>query len=407
MPVFEYAGIDSKGKRVTGQIDAENERAARVKIRRLGVFPTTMNLEGEAKGGGGLGRDFDLSKYFQRVKTQDVAVMTRQLATLVGAHIPLVDSLSALADQLENPKLKSIIARAREKVTEGTKLSDAIRGHPKVFSDVFINMVNAGEQSGTLDTVLSRLADFTEGQARLRSKVAGAMVYPIIMAVVGISLVVFLLTQVVPEVAGMIKEMGKELPLPTTILMNVGNALINYWYLFLICLPLSFYGVKKILKTPNGKKWWDEKALKLPLFGRLTRMVIIARFARTLATLISSGVPLLTAIDIVKNIITNSKIKAVIEQTRDNVREGQSVAETLKRSGEFPPLVTHMIAVGEKTGELETMLERVADAYDTEVTNAVTTMTTILEPMMILVMAGVVGFIVVSIMLPMLELSNI
>lgn len=407
MPIFEYIGIDSKGKKANGNVDAENERAARVKLRRMGVFPTTIGIQGQVKQGGGFGKNISVSAFLQRIKIQDIAILTRQLSTLVAASIPLVDALNALVEQLENPKLRAIMARAREKVTEGSKLSDALRGYPNVFNDVYINMVNAGESSGALDTVLSRLADFTEGQAKLRSKVMGAMVYPIIMAVVGVVLTVFLLTSVVPQVATMIAESGKTLPLPTRLLMSVSNSLVSYWYIYLIIIPIIIYSIRRYVKTPKGKAWWDRKVLTLPLFGKLTRMVIISRFSRTLATLLSSGVPLLVAIDIVRNIVTNTKLKAVIEQTRDNVREGQSVAEPLKRSGEFPPLVTHMIAVGEKTGGLERMLERIADTYDGEVDNTVSAMTTILEPVMILVMAGVVGFIVLSIMLPMLELQQI
>lgn len=407
MPIFEYIGIDSKGKKASGTIDAENDRVARTKLRRMGVFPTSLGIEGEMKQKAGFGMRIDVSKYIQRVKVQDIAIMTRQLSTLISANIPLVDSLTALVEQLENPKLKTIVARAREKVTEGLKLSDSLRGYPKIFSDVYVNMVAAGESSGALDTVLARLADFTEGQAKLRAKVLGAMVYPVIMAVVGVALTIFLLTNVVPQVATMIEESGKTLPLPTRLLMGVSGSLVGWWFIYLLIVPIIFFGVKKYLKTPKGKEWWDKKVLKLPLFGKLARMVIIARFSRTLSTLLSSGVPLLSAMDIVRNLITNTRLRAVIEQTRDNVREGQSIAEPLKRSGEFPPLVTHMIAVGEKTGELERMLERIADTYDTEVEGTVGAMTTILEPVMILVMAGVVGFIVLSIMLPMLELQQI
>lgn len=406
MPIFEYIGIDSKGKKTAGNVDAENERVARVKLRRMGVFPTSIAPQGQLKQGGG-GFSIDLSKYLKRVKVQDIAMMTRQLSTLVAASIPLVDALNAVVEQTENPKLRAIVARAREKVTEGTKLSDALKSDAKIFSDVYINMVNAGESSGALDTVLSRLADFTEGQAKLRAKVMGAMVYPIIMAVVGVILTIFLLTSVVPQVAQMIEDSGKVLPLPTRLLMGVSHSLVSYWYVYLLFLPIIVYGIKKFLKSPNGRTWWDKKILTLPLFGKLVRMVIISRFSRTLATLLSSGVPLLVSMDIVRNIVTNTKLRAVIEQTRDNVREGQSVAEPLKRSGQFPPLVTHMIAVGEKTGELERMLERIADTYDGEVDNTVSAMTTVLEPIMILIMAGIVGFIVLSIMLPMLELQQV
>lgn len=408
MPIFEYVGIDSKGKRAAGNVDAENERAARAKLRRMGVFPTSIGTE--AAGGAkkaGLSMSVDVGKFLQRVKIQEIAVMTRQLSTLVGASIPLVDALAALVDQIENPKLRSIMAGVREKVIEGTKLSDALRGHPKVFGDLYVNMINAGENSGALEVVLARLADFTEGQSKLRSKVIGAMIYPAIMSFVGVALMIMLLTFVVPKVTKIFIDMKATLPLPTRMLMAASNAVTDYWYVVILVIVGLVYGVRRYLRTPAGRAWWDRKSLNLPLFGKLNRMVIVSRFTRTLSTLLSSGVPLLTAMDIVRNIITNTRLRDVIEQTRDSVREGQSVAEPLKRSGEFPPIVTHMIAIGEKTGELERMLERIADTYDAEVDNTVSTLTTLLEPIMILVMAGIVSFIVMSILLPIIKLNQL
>ncbi len=407
MPIFEYAGIDSKGKRTSGNVDAENERAARAKLRRMGVFPTTITMEGKGGKGGGFSMQVDVGKFMERVKVQDVAVMTRQMATLVGANIPLVDALTALVDQIENKKLRNIVAGAREKVIEGSRLSDALRGHPKIFGDLYVNMIAAGENSGALEIVLQRLADFTEGQSKLRSKVVGAMIYPAIMSFVGVSLMVMLLTFVVPKVTKIFIDMKATLPLPTRMLMAASNVVTDYWYLVIILCAAAFFAARRYINTPAGRAWWDRKALKLPLFGKLNRMVIVSRFTRTLATLLSSGVPLLTAMDIVRNIITNTRLREVIEQTRDNVREGQSVAEPLRRSGEFPPLVTHMITIGEKTGELERMLERIADTYDAEVDNAVSTMTTLLEPVMILVMAAIVSFIVMSILLPIIKLNQL
>lgn len=407
MAVFEYIGIDSKGKRAAGNIDAANERDARMKLRRMGVFPTTLGIEGMTKQKVGLGMQVDVGKYFQRIKAQEISIMTRQLATLVGSSIPLVDALSALVDQIENPKLRNIVARVRDKVVEGSKLSDAMKGNPKVFGDLYVNMINAGENSGALDVVLGRLAEFTEGQARLRSRVISAMIYPIIMSVVGVVLITGLLTYVVPQITKILEDMKAGMPLPTKFLIWLSNVLSNYWFIFLILIGLGIYGIKRFLKSQSGREWWDRKALTLPIFGRINRLIILARFSRTLATLLSSGVPLLTALDIVRNIITNSRLRKVIEQTRDNVREGQPVGETLKRSGEFPPLVTHMITIGEKTGDLEKMLERIADAYDADVENSLSTLTTLLEPIMILVMAGVVSFIVLSILLPILKLNQI
>ncbi len=407
MPVFEYIGIDAKGKRVSGTVDGEHERAARQKLRRMGVFPTTLDVEGESKQKVGLGMQVNVSKYLQRVKPAEVALMTRQLSTLLASNIQLVDALNALLDQIENPKLKNILTKVRDRVTEGSKLSDAMKAHPKVFGDMYTNMINAGESSGALDIVCVRLADFMEGQNKLRGKVVGAMIYPAIMSVVGLGLMTMLLTFVVPKVTKIFDDVGATLPLPTKILMGLSNGLTNYWYVFVIAIPILIYLIRRYVRTQKGKEWWDRKLLTLPLFGRINRLVIVARFSRTLATLLASGVPLLNALDIVKNIITNTKLRAVIEQTRDNVREGASIAEPLKKSGEFPPLVTHMIAIGEKTGDLERMLERVADAYDADVDATLSTLTTLLEPIMILVMAGVVSFIVLSILLPIMQLNQL
>jgi general secretion pathway protein F len=355
----------------------------------------------------GLNIQVDLSKYLQRIKPQEVSMMTRQLATLVGSSIPLVEALSALTEQIENPKLRSVITKVRDRVTEGSKLSDALAQYPKIFSGLYTNMIDAGETSGALDIVLTRLAEFTEGQARLKSKVVGAMIYPAIMSVVGVLLMVALLVFVVPKVTKIFEDTNATLPLPTRILMGVSSALTDYWYLLGLLVVAVVYGWKRFLRTPHGRAWWDRKLLKLPMVGRINRLIITTRFSRTLATLLSAGVPLLTALDIVKNIVTNTRLREVVEQTRDAVREGSSVAEPLKRSGEFPPMVTHMIAVGEKTGDLERMLERIATTYDGEVETTLSALTSLLEPLMILVMAAIVSFIVMSILLPIMQLNQL
>ena len=409
MPVFEYSGINQQRKKAIGIVEAENEKAARLKLRKMGVYPEFLTLEGGKKAKISLGSRIDFSKFTQRIKVTDIAQMTRQLATLVNANIPLVESLTALVDQTENEKLKKILSQVREKVTEGMKLSDAMRGFPKIFSDLYINMINAGENSGALDVVLVRLADFLEGQAKLRSKIIGAMIYPIIMSVVGTVLIVMLVIFVIPKITSIFEDVAATLPLPTRVLIALSEALTTGWVvvLLLLAIPLAIFGIRKWLKTPKGKAFLDRKMLKMPVYGKLTRMISISRFSRTLSTLLSSGVPLLGALDIVKNIISNTVIRGVIEETRISVQEGSSVSDVLKKSGEFPPIVTHMITIGEKTGGLEKMLERVADAYDTQVDNTVSTLTTLLEPIMILVMAGVVSFIVMSILLPILQLNQL
>ena len=333
--------------------------------------------------------------------------MTRQLATLLGANIPLVDALSALADQIENPLLKKSISQIKDKVTGGARLADAMKAFPKVYSDLYIHMIRAGEASGALEAVLERLADFTEYQAMLKSKVMGAMMYPIIMSGVGMSLMLYLLISVVPKIVSIFEDAEAVLPLPTRILMAVSSFAQNYWYLIILGMILAGYFIRRYIKTPAGRMRLDRLSLKAPIFGELFRKIALSRFSRTLSTLLRSGVQLLQALDIVKNVVNNKVLAEVIDNTQHSVKEGESIAEPLKRSGQFPPMVVHMITVGEKTGALETMLEKVADTFDTEVDTTVNTMTTLLEPLMILVMGGVVSFIVLSILLPILKMSEL
>ena len=405
MPVFAYKGIDAGGKHVSGIIDAENERAGRAKLRRTGVFTSAIYLEGTKKGFSLGGKEGPV--FLQRVKTKELAHMTRQLATLLGANIPLVDALSALADQIENPLLKKSISQIKDKVTGGARLADAMKAFPKVYSDLYIHMIRAGEASGALEAVLERLADFTEYQAMLKSKVMGAMMYPIIMSGVGMSLMLYLLISVVPKIVSIFEDAEAVLPLPTRILMAVSSFAQNYWYLIILGMILAGYFIRRYIKTPAGRMRLDRLSLKAPIFGELFRKIALSRFSRTLSTLLRSGVQLLQALDIVKNVVNNKVLAEVIDNTQHSVKEGESIAEPLKRSGQFPPMVVRMITVGEKTGALETMLEKVADTFDTEVDTTVNTMTTLLEPLMILVMGGVVSFIVLSILLPILKMSEL
>ncbi|MBI2340432.1 MAG: type II secretion system inner membrane protein GspF [Deltaproteobacteria bacterium] len=405
MAVYAYKGIDSKGKQVSGVVDAENDRAARLKLRKTGVFTSEIYLEGSKKGfslGGKGGPAF-----LQRVKTKELAHMTRQLATLMGANIPLVDALGALQEQVENPLLKKSLSQIKDKVTEGSRLADAMKAFPKIYNDLYVHMIRAGEASGALEGVLGRLADFTEYQALLKSKVTSAMMYPVIMALVGMSLMMYLLISVVPKIVSIFEDAEAVLPLPTRILMNTSSFTQSYWYLIILGMALAVYLIRRYAKTPQGRMKIDRMSLKAPIFGELFRKIALSRFSRTLSTLLRSGVQLLQALDIVKNVVNNMVLSEAIDSTQHSVKEGESIAEPLRRSGQFPPMVIHMIAVGEKTGALETMLEKVANTFDTEVDTTVSTMTTLLEPLMILVMGGVVSFIVLSILLPILKMSEL
>lgn len=408
MAVFEYQGVNTQGKGCAGSIDADSEKGARIKLRKMGIFPTSIALEGSRKAGKiSLSANIDFSKYLERISNKEIAGMTRQLSTLLSAHIPLVDALSALVDQTTNNKLRRTLSAVKEQVVQGGKLSDAMAAHPKVFSKLFIHMIAAGETSGAMETVMLRLAELMEKQAHLQSKIVGALMYPAIMSLVSMALMGFLLVYVVPKVTKIFEDVNATLPLPTKILIGLSDFLATYWYLAILMVGLMIYGFKRFIKTNKGKDFWDAFTLRAPIFGPLFRMLAVARFSRTLATLLASGAPLLNSLEIVKNIVQNNVLMRVIEETRTNVREGQSLAEPLRRSGQFPPMMTHMIAVGEKTGELEPMLNRVADDFEGRVDTMVGTLTTLLEPIMILVMGGVVSFIVMSILLPILQLNQL
>jgi len=413
MPVFEYSGLTEAGKNVRGLKDAESAKALRSVLRKDGVYLTESRTAeaGAVAGGGpkaaGLAREVDLRGLFgSGVSAQDLAVATRQLSTLIGAGITLVESLTALAEQVEHPRLKKILGMVKQRVNEGASLADALADHPRVFSNLYVNMIRAGESSGALDVVLGRLADFTESAATLRNKLIGAMLYPAIMLLVGISIVSILFAVVIPKVTKIFEDMNVTLPWTTRVLIAPSSFARDYWYVIVVAVPLGIWLFVRYVKTPKGRAWFDRAQLRAPIFGELIRMLALARFAKTLATLLSSGVPLLTALDIVKNIVHNSVLSGVIEGARDAIREGESIAAPLKRSGEFPPLVHHMIAIGEKSGQLEEMLQNVARSYDAQVDMRVSALTSLLEPVMIVGMGVGVAFIVFSILMPIMQLNT-
>lgn len=408
MPVYRYTGINEKGKKAAGVVDAENERAARAKLRRGNIYPTMVVIEGgRAPSLKTVGRrEMRFAALFQGVRASDVALMTRQLASLLQANIPLVEALAGLIDQIEHVQLRAILTTIKERVTEGMKFSDALAQHPKVFNELYVSMVSAGEASGTLEQVLGRLAEVTEAAARLRSRLTGAMIYPTVMGIGGLGVLTALLTFVIPRITTMLLDMGAQLPTPTKVLIAVSNLLVDGWWVFLSLAIVGGVSFRRWVKTPKGREQWDRRLLKVAIVGKLLRLVTIARFSRTLGTLLQSGVPMLAAMDISRNVVENKILRRVIESTRDAVKEGASLAEPLKRSGEFPPLVTHMIGIGEKTGELERMLERVADTYETQVDMQIGRLMGILEPAMLLFMGLVVGGMVISVVLPMLKLTE-
>lgn len=410
MPVFEYKGYDAKGKNVRGMHEADNVKALRSGLRKEGIFLTDCFDERDKEKNklrSKLSGDVDLSRYMpQRISVQEVAVATRQLATLINAGIPLVEALAALVDQIESKGLKRILSTIKQKVNEGVSLADAMQEHPKAFSGLYVNMIRAGESSGAMDVVLFRLADFTEGQSRLRSKIMGTMMYPIIMVLVGIGILGILFTVVIPRITLIFKNAKAQLPLPTRMLIASSEITRDYWWAILLGMVVLFFIGRAYLRSESGRARADAMSLKAPIFGNIVRMLAVGRFARTLGTLLSSGVPLLTALDIVKNVVTNSVLTNAIEDVRTAVREGASIADPLRRSKQFPPIVVHMVAIGERSGALEGMLFKVADSYEQQVELRVNMLTTLLEPLMILIMGAGVGFIVFSVLMPILQLNQ-
>ncbi len=405
MPVFEYKALSDAGRQVAGLKEADSARSLRTVLRREGLYLTEVVGQQQVAAAS---PELEVRRWLLgRVRADDLAVATRQLAVLVGAGIPLVDSLTALVEQVDHERLKRILSDVKQRVNEGSSLADALVAHPKVFSTLYVNMIRAGESSGALEIVLVRLADFTESQARLRSKVIGTLTYPAAMVLIGAVILGILFTVVIPKITKVFEDAKVTLPWTTRALIGFSSFVHDWWWALAILLVLAAWSGRRWRATPAGRARWDEWVLNVPIFGALLRQLAIARFSRTLATLLKSGVPLLTAMDIVKNIVGNTRLATVIEESRDSIREGESIAAPLKRSGEFPPLVYHMVAIGERSGQLEEMLKNVADAYDSQVETRIGALTALLEPIMIIVMGVAVAFIVFSILMPILQVNTI
>lgn len=458
MAVWVYTGLSiATGKKVTGVRDADNQKMLRAILKREGILLTEA---AEEKRGKKRGRSVDFGAFFRRVTVGDVAMLTRQLATLVGAGIPLVEAVSALIEQVEKEELQKTLALVRDRLNEGTSLAKALEAHPHIFPSIYTNMVAAGEASGTLEVVLERLADFMEKQAHLRSKVSGALAYPVLMLLLGTGLMTVMMIVVVPKVTNIYATLDRALPWYTALLIAVSSALSSNQALGFVtslaslvftrkalapgttktawtaaailaasALVLFFFAVASKLAygvgvalgvvvglvlarlilfvaTPAGQIWKDGVKLKLPLFGPVFRMLAVSRFARTLATLLKSGVPLLKAMEIVRHVLDNALLSKILEDAAGSIREGESISVPLKRSKQFPPIVVHMIAVGERSGQLEAMLENVARAYDAQVETRVQAMTSLLEPLIIVFMGGGVGFIAFSILMPLIQMND-
>jgi general secretion pathway protein F len=403
MPVYAYKGVTAQGKKVSGVQDGEGLKSVRAKLKKDGVVVLEIH-EGGALRAAGRSREIKFGR--TKVRLGDLANSTRQLATLLSSGLPLMEALSVLVEQEESQALKSALSSIRDSVREGSSLADALKANPKVFSSLYINMVSAGEASGTLEVTLARLAEFLDEQVRFRGKFAAALAYPALMTIVGVGVLFFLFSFVLPRVVGMFEDMRQQLPFMTIALLWLVRIFSSAWWAILIALGAAAYYLRRYFSTPVGKVWLDERILKLPVFGNLVKMIAVSRFTRTLGTLLHNGVPALTALDIVQSVVGNTVLANAINKARENVREGESIADPLRRSGLFPPVVIQMVAVGEKSGELEKMLLKISDSFDRTVETRITGLMSLLEPVIILIMGLIVGFIVIAIMLPILQMSS-
>jgi general secretion pathway protein F len=407
MAVFAYRGISTEGRSVSGVIDADSARAAREKLRSSGIFPTDVNEERAAAAAqAGAPREWTL---FRRrgMAASDLALLSRQLGSLLGAGVQLVDALGALSQQATRASVKRMLSQVRERVREGMPLADALAAHPETFSELYVGMVRAGEQAAALEAVLERLAEYSERQSEFVAKVRGALTYPIIMICVGTAIMGFLVTYVVPQVATIFQQQHAALPLPTQLLIGFSAFVTTDWIWILLVLAAIVAGIAFGLSTPRGRRLYDAAVLRVPFLGDTMIRVICARFSRTLATLLASGVQLLPSMDAVRAVVTNGLIRDAIEKSREEIREGHGMGQTLSQSGLFPPLLIEMIRVGERSGELEQMLERVADNYEREVSHSLSQVTTIMEPVMTVMMAAVIVFMMLAVLMPIFQLNQI
>ncbi|MBW1676818.1 MAG: type II secretion system inner membrane protein GspF, partial [Deltaproteobacteria bacterium] len=378
---------------------------ARQRLRGSGIFPVDVK-ETSSKPRDLRSAPVSVSAFLKRIKSGEVSVATRQLSILLGAGVPLVASLEALMSQIANPLFKKIMAEVKESVNEGNSLAYALSSHPRIFSNIYVNMVRAGEASGSLDVVLDRLADLGEREQALRGRFKAALAYPVFMFFIGTIVLFFLITFIVPSITQIFREMHHTLPIPTVALISISNFLKSFWWLILLAGAAAIVAIRQFKNTPRGRYVWDELKLRIPVLGPINNKMAVARFGRTLGSLLKAGVPLISALQIVRNIVNNVIIADVIDNTVEEIQAGKSLASPLAQSRWFPSIVVQMISVGEQSGELEAMLSKIAETYDRDVESQIMAMTSMLEPVMILVMGLIVGFIVVSILLPIFEMNQ-
>ncbi|MBU2064020.1 MAG: type II secretion system F family protein [Candidatus Omnitrophica bacterium] len=403
MPTFNYKARDEAGKPIIGVIDSPNRAIVADKLRAMGYF--VINIDEQKAAAPTL--DIDIFDKLSRVTNRDLVIFNNQLATMISSGLTLVTSLGILSQQIESKKLKEVISKVRDDVESGSSFSAALAKYPKVFSPLFINMVNAGETGGALDEILRRLATFAEQSEEISNNVKTALTYPVLIIIVAVSVVLFLVMGVFPKFEMLFKGMGVELPMPTQILLNVSHWLRTKWHFFIAGIVLFTVFFVRYRKTSVGKYNIDLLILKVPVFGELMKKATISRFARTLGTLISSGVPILQSLRIVETTVGNEAMVKIVSVIADNVNRGESMASPLRNNKILPPMVGHMVSVGEESGTLDTILNKIADFYDSEVASMVKRLSAIIEPILLIFIGGIVGLIALALFLPMFNLVKI
>lgn len=398
---YVYRVRDKQGKVITGSLEGDSKNLVVTKLRQMGYVVLDVNEKSLAS------KELTIPGLFKKVKAKDLTIFSRQFATMINAGLSLTKSLSILAEQTENKALRGIVGELLQDVEKGRALSEAMIKHASTFPSIFINMVKAGEAGGVLDEVLLRVADHFENEAAIKSKIKSAMAYPTVMFGMSMLITFILITFIVPVFAKMFSQMGGQLPTPTQILLNLSGFMQRFWWLIIIMLVAAYFAFRSYSKTDKGRVNVDNVKLKLPIFGKLVQKMSIGRFSRTLGTLLSSGVPILQALDIVADSAGNAIVARAVRATRASIKEGETIAKPLLGEKVFPPMVVQMIAVGEETGALDAMLAKIADFYDAEVANAVETLTSVLEPLLIVTMGVMIGGIIISLYMPMFQIITL
>ncbi len=402
MSVFLYKAKRGPKEIVEGRIEADSEDSCLAKLSHLGYFPLSVSKE-EDLGSKGASK----ASFFERVGVHELSIFTRQLSDLLDSGLNLNNALNAIYKQTSYKTLRTAIGDIRNRVRDGQPFSEALACHPKIFSTLYVAMAKSGETGGMLDKILARLADFHESQENLKTKIRSALAYPAVMAGVGLTTIVVLITFVIPKIVTMFEDLGQSLPLPTAILVNISSFTISYWYIILVLIMMAAFTIKRIAKTQEGKVAIDGFKLKLPVMGELIKKSEVSSFARTLGTLLQNGVPILDSLEVISATMQNTVLKNEIIMTHKEVRDGLALSKSLSNRSNFPLFATNMIAVGEEGGNLERALFKVADSFEREADNMIKTMTALLEPFLILSMGLVVGFIVVSMLLPIFQINLI